>query len=96
MQYIAHRLLLNNEMKKWFEPSHNISSSDLDRQDNEIFKLARLINCVQFKNVVVEDFIKAITGLPSVGPNANLDVLTVNMGIIPGISSNCCDLSFRI
>ncbi|KAF8064897.1 hypothetical protein FPV67DRAFT_1500614 [Lyophyllum atratum] len=77
--FIARRLLLNNEQEKWVEPAEQRSAEDtlsprLRSQDDEIFKIARAINCIQFKNVFVEDFLKVILGLPSAGPGPNLDV----------------------
>jgi len=72
-QFIAHHLLLNNEGKKWIDPSKAGNNSiSISRQDDEIFAIARLINCVHFKNVVVEDFLKVVSGLPSVGSALNI------------------------
>jgi hypothetical protein len=82
-KFIARHLLLNNEGKRWVDPSEYPSSPDgvltarFQTQDNEIFAFARLINCVQFKNIVSEDFLKLLIGLPSVGKSANLDILMV-------------------
>lgn len=78
--FIARQLLLNNEGKKWVDPSEQDSldgtlSPRMAIQDDEIFKIAREINCVEFKNVVVEDFLKVVAGLSNVGPGSNLDVL---------------------
>ncbi|KAG6864426.1 hypothetical protein C0991_009578 [Blastosporella zonata] len=79
--YIARHLLLTNEGKKWVDPLEHDSpdgniSSGLLAQDNEIFRIAKDINCVQFKNVVVEDFLKVLAGVHHVGPGPSLDVLT--------------------
>ena len=72
-QFIAHHLLLNNEGKKWIDPSTaGNNNASISRQDDEIFAIARLINCVHFKNVVAEDFLKVVSGLPSVGPRLNI------------------------
>ncbi|GLB44633.1 hypothetical protein LshimejAT787_1702600 [Lyophyllum shimeji] len=78
--FIARQLLLNNEGKKWVDPSEQDTaegtlSPRLAAQDDEIFQIARSINCIQFKNVVVEDFLKVVAGLSNVGPGPNLDVL---------------------
>ncbi|KAG5645631.1 hypothetical protein DXG03_005622 [Asterophora parasitica] len=78
--YIARRLLLNNEGKRWSNPSEQEASDGpisarFLTQDNEIFKIARAINCVQFKNVVTEDFFKVLAGLPHAGPGPKLDLL---------------------
>jgi hypothetical protein len=83
LKFIARHLLLNNEGKKWVDPFDYPFSPDgiltvrLQTQDNEIFTTARLINCVQFKNVVAEDFLKVLMGLSSVEYSANLNVLMV-------------------
>jgi hypothetical protein len=82
-KFIARHLLLNNEGKKWVDPTEYPSSPDgvltarFQTQDDEIFAIARLINCVQFKNIVSEDLLKLLMGLPSAGKSANLDILTV-------------------
>ncbi|KIM75809.1 hypothetical protein PILCRDRAFT_665455 [Piloderma croceum F 1598] len=78
--YIAHRLLENNEQKRWRDPS-TLPSPIGDEphpestiQDDEIFKMARLINRQAFRNVVVEDFLKGLLGLANVGSSAGLDL----------------------
>lgn len=76
-QYIARRLLLNNERKKWTDPADSTSSDNFISQDEEIFKIARLINCAQFRNIVMEDFLTILAGRPPVGPSPNLDILAV-------------------
>ena len=89
-KYIAHRLLENNEQKRWRDPS--ILPSPIDDephpestiQDDEIFKMARLINCKAFRNVVVEDFLKGLLGLANVGNSAGLDLFKV--ADIPSLS----------
>ena len=65
-QYIARQLLLHNEEKKWIDPSNFDETMSLrgllSDQDNEIFGLARLINCIQFMNMVETDFLRVIAG----------------------------------
>ncbi|TFK47855.1 heme peroxidase [Heliocybe sulcata] len=79
--YIAGRLLSNNQHNRWIDPSSVAPFDDgtlpprLISQDNEIFDKARTINCAIFKNVVIEDFLKGIVGVPSVGSNLSLDLL---------------------
>lgn len=73
LQYIAHRLLLNNEGKKWGE---SLSTA----QDDEIFEIARFINCVQFNNVVVTDFLKVVKGLPNIGASVSPSTSSVRIG----------------
>ncbi|KAG5636080.1 hypothetical protein H0H81_009200 [Sphagnurus paluster] len=80
--YIARHLLLNNERKEWKEPSdpnleNGITPPWLLAQDDQIFEIARAINCVQFMNVVVEDFLKILCGLSHTGPGSNLNILAV-------------------
>lgn len=87
-QYIAHYLLLNNEENKWVDPSaYGSFNPRLAQQDDEIFHLARSINCVHFKNVVSEDFIKVLIGLPNVGKGTNLDLLAVSQHFKDGLPS---------
>jgi len=82
-KHIARRLLQNNEQERWRDPLTYSSSipdpslSELAQQDDEIFKMARLINCGTFKNVIVEDFLKGLLGLANVGYNAGLDLFKV-------------------
>jgi linoleate 10R-lipoxygenase len=82
-KHIAQRLLQNNEQERWRDPLTYSSStpdsslSELAKQDDEIFKMARLINCGTFKNVIVEDFLKGLLGLANVGYNAGLDLFKV-------------------
>ena len=82
-KHIAQRLLQNNEQERWRDPLTYSSSipdpslSELAQQDDEIFKMARLINCGTFKNVIVEDFLKGLLGLANVGYNAGLDLFKV-------------------
>lgn len=47
------------------------------KQDDEIFDTARRINCIHFKNIVVEDFLKGLLGIPHVGGKTNLDLVPV-------------------
>ncbi|KAG6914653.1 hypothetical protein DXG01_016111 [Tephrocybe rancida] len=79
--YIARHLLLNNEGKKWVHPTEKGSadgsiSASLLAQDDEIFRIAKDINCVQFKNVVVDDFLKVLAGVSHIGPGPGLDIMT--------------------
>jgi hypothetical protein len=83
-QYIARHLLLNNEGKKWVDPStyspspNGTLSERLIQQDDEIFRIARSINCIHFKNLVSEDFVKILIGLPNVGRSTSLNILAVS------------------
>jgi linoleate 10R-lipoxygenase len=83
-KHIAQCLLQNNEQKQWRDPSTFVSStpdsslSELAKQDDETFKMACLINCGTFRNVIIEDFLKGILGLANIGYNAGLDLFKVN------------------
>ncbi|KAF8892869.1 heme peroxidase [Infundibulicybe gibba] len=76
--YIAHRLLAVNEGGRWscLGSLQNVDSQ-LIHQDDEIFEISRLINCTQFKNVIVEDFAKGLFGLANVGDSLDLDIMPV-------------------
>ncbi len=53
---------------------------DLEKQDNEIFEIARSMTCIQFKNIVMEDLLKGLLGVAPVGggvsPNFQEDVVS--------------------
>lgn len=72
-------MLSINERKKWKDPESFSSEDDpeLLEQDDTIFSLARKINCGVFRNVVIEDFLKGLFGLPNVGGSAGLDLFQV-------------------
>ncbi|TFK37629.1 heme peroxidase [Crucibulum laeve] len=78
---IARRLLRNKANKTWIDPSEFPDSDDdnlsefLVKQDADIFEMARLINIGHFRNLVMEEVLKGLLGLSSVGPSANFDVL---------------------
>ncbi|KAI0783123.1 heme peroxidase [Abortiporus biennis] len=75
--FIAQQLL-NHPRSSWVTPNDvfdmdsGIIKPDWEKQDEEIFRMARLINCAQFRNIVSEDFLKLLSGLASVGPGLNL------------------------
>ena len=50
-------------------------------QDENIFHIARSITCIHFMNVVREDFLKGLAGMPIVGPSAQVDFLYVKSGL---------------
>ncbi|KDQ52626.1 hypothetical protein JAAARDRAFT_50265 [Jaapia argillacea MUCL 33604] len=68
--FIARRLLIDKD-SKWIDPSTVNPSADrklhpdLADQDDKIFKTAHMINCGIFRNVVLEDFLKGLLGLPN-------------------------------
>ncbi|KAF8890657.1 heme peroxidase [Infundibulicybe gibba] len=72
---IARRLLINNESKKWSPLDSLTSRGSQMLQDDEIYEIARSINCAHFRNIVMEDFVKGLLGLPLVGDSPHLDLL---------------------
>ncbi|KAF8630934.1 hypothetical protein AX17_005291 [Amanita inopinata Kibby_2008] len=60
--FIAERLLSINERKRWTDPP---PMDDVSRakQDEEIFQIARLVNCGHFLTVMTCDFLPAFIGL---------------------------------
>ena len=54
-----------------------LTSEQCLTQDNEIFDVARSITCIHFVNVVREDFLKGLVGMPIAGPSAQVDILYV-------------------
>ncbi|KAF8326158.1 heme peroxidase, partial [Amanita rubescens] len=71
--YVAKQLFSRNE-KNWENPAI-LSLEDCLAQDDQIFGIARSITCIHFMNVVQEDFVKGLIGMPMAGPSARLDVL---------------------
>lgn len=73
--YIARRLLEINERGTWKDPAHHhhISHAQLDKQDEEIFQIARLCNCAWFAAVVFSDYFSAILGLVRQGSSWSLE-----------------------
>ncbi|KAF8885157.1 heme peroxidase [Infundibulicybe gibba] len=43
-------------------------------QDDEIYKIARSINCAQFKNIIAGEFLTGLLGMTSIGHNTQLDL----------------------
>jgi hypothetical protein len=74
-QYIARRLLEINERGTWKDPAHHqhVSHAQLDKQDEEIFQIARLCNCAWFAAVVFSDYFSAILGLVRQGSSWSLE-----------------------
>ncbi|KAF8344879.1 heme peroxidase [Amanita rubescens] len=72
--YVAKQLFSHNEHDRWEEPT-KLSPGRCSIQDKEIFNIARSITCIHFMNVIKEDFLKVLIGMPMAGPSARLDVL---------------------
>ncbi|KAF8324641.1 hypothetical protein F5887DRAFT_902682, partial [Amanita rubescens] len=69
--------LFSRNEKNWENPA-TLSLEDCLAQDDQIFGIARSITCIHFMNVVQEDFVKGLIGMPMAGPSARLDVLHVS------------------
>ncbi|KZP19344.1 heme peroxidase [Athelia psychrophila] len=62
--YIAGELLKNEkEARNWTDPSLlQWDTLKRNKQDDEIFELARLVNCVHFVNIVITDYVGGVMG----------------------------------
>jgi hypothetical protein len=76
---VAKQLLSYNEDDKWKKPD-DLTPEHLT-QDNEIFAVARSITCIHFINVIREDFLKGLVGMPIAGPSAQVDILFVKSNV---------------
>jgi hypothetical protein len=61
--YIAEKLLSHNERGTFNSNLSELSTEQLRAQDDELFNVARLINCGWFGNIVFSDYFSAILGL---------------------------------
>ena len=73
---MAKQLLSYNEDNQWYDPI-DLTPGQCSKQDDEIFHIARSITCIHFINVVKEDFLKGLVGMPIAGPSAQVDILYV-------------------
>ncbi|KAJ8594598.1 putative linoleate diol synthase [Rhizopogon salebrosus TDB-379] len=72
--YIARRLLEINERGTWKDPAHHqLSQAQLEKQDEEIFQIARLCNSAWFAAIVFSDYFSCILGLVRKGSNWSLE-----------------------
>ncbi|KIM34230.1 hypothetical protein M408DRAFT_59813 [Serendipita vermifera MAFF 305830] len=60
--YIAEKLLQINEKNRFSNPPPTDQKAMMD-QDDEIFNVARLVNCAHFAGIVFTDYLAAILGL---------------------------------
>lgn len=60
--HIATKLLELNERGTWTVPGGLASSAGFEKQDDEIFNIARLINSAHFAGIVFSDYLAAILG----------------------------------
>ncbi|TFK61377.1 heme peroxidase [Pluteus cervinus] len=77
--HLARKLFELNEQGRWVDPATISEDREaLQTQDDEIFKLARRLNQVTFRNMVVNDFLKGLIGIevydnvPSINLFANV------------------------
>jgi linoleate 10R-lipoxygenase len=61
--YIAAKLLDNNEYDRFNKDLSKLTTEQLLKQDEELFNVARLINCAWFGNIIFSDYFSAILGL---------------------------------
>ncbi|KAM6494625.1 hypothetical protein JOM56_009248 [Amanita muscaria] len=94
--HTAKYLLWHNEKDKngndtWINPSElEEGSQELLSQDDRIFNLARSITCINFMNIVKEDILKGLFGLPFVGPSVEVDVLHDVRGLMDETRTGHC------
>ena len=77
---MAKQLLSYNEDDQWYAPD-NLTPEQCTIQDDNIFHIARSITCIHFMNVVREDFLKGLIGMPIAGPSAQVDILYVKFNL---------------
>ncbi|KAF5338924.1 hypothetical protein D9611_008742 [Ephemerocybe angulata] len=74
---IARRLLKENQQKRWVEPTTLEEGGDERQlQDDEIFKLAKRVNCAVFRQIVSTDFLKGLLGLSPVDEAPSVDLIS--------------------
>jgi hypothetical protein len=78
---VAKQLFSYNEDNQWYAPD-NLTPEQCMIQDDDIFHAARSITCVHFMNVVREDFLKGLIGIPIAGPSAQVDILYVKSDLL--------------
>ena len=82
-QYIAKKLLEINERGTYVDPD-SIPTSDPERsnkllaQEEELFQVARLINCAWFGSAIFSDYFSAILGLVRQGSSWSLNPFGVS------------------
>jgi hypothetical protein len=67
--------MMDDQGKRWIDPASG-SSGLLTLQDDEIFHMARIINCGHFRNVAMNEFMKGLLGTPFTS-STMLDFLAV-------------------
>ncbi|KAG8854899.1 hypothetical protein FRB96_007299 [Tulasnella sp. 330] len=73
--YIAGKLLAINERGAWERDLSGMTPQQRNKQDEDIFQTARLVNCGTVINVVLSDYLSSILGLVRSGNSFSLDLL---------------------
>ncbi|KAJ2915862.1 hypothetical protein MD484_g4540, partial [Candolleomyces efflorescens] len=74
---IARRLLKENQQKRWTNPTTLEEESDERQiQDDEIFQLAKRVNCAVFRKIVTTDFLKGLLGLSPLDDAPTIDLVS--------------------
>ncbi|KAJ2933211.1 hypothetical protein H1R20_g3912, partial [Candolleomyces eurysporus] len=75
---IARKLLKENQQKRWVDPTTLDEESDERQlQDDEIFALAKKVNCAVFRKIVTTDFLKGLLGLSPLDDAPSIDLFTI-------------------
>ncbi|KDQ18824.1 hypothetical protein BOTBODRAFT_28325 [Botryobasidium botryosum FD-172 SS1] len=98
--FIADKLLLINERGQWSDPPPTDQAA-LEKQENQIFQTARLINCGFYVSVVLGDYLSNILGLVRDGSNFGLEniikeIREENHDFLERASGNACSVEFNL
>ncbi|KAF8192973.1 heme peroxidase [Pholiota molesta] len=81
--YIAAELLKNEkDARGWSDPPPE-DSLRRNKQDEEIFQIARLINCVHFVNIVITDYVGGIIGRTRGGGGWPMNAMALDPIVLP-------------
>ncbi|KAH6905092.1 heme peroxidase [Coprinopsis sp. MPI-PUGE-AT-0042] len=73
---IARRLLQENQQQRWVKPTILEEGSEKrQRQDDEIYNLAKRVNCALFRKIVTTDFLKGLLGLSPLDDSPAIDLI---------------------
>lgn len=79
LQFIAHNLFIRFASVKRWQTDFEAEDPVRAKQDEEIFNIARHINCMQFRNTVSEDILKGLIGLSPFESSLGLDIFEVSI-----------------
>ncbi|THH03822.1 hypothetical protein EW145_g5979 [Phellinidium pouzarii] len=100
--YIAEKLLTINEWGSYTASSSlsQLSDSERQRQDDELYNRARLVNCGWFMRIILGDYVAAILGLVRDGLDWRLDPLAesreLDHTVSPRGEGNVVSLEFNL